>query len=108
MKKLFVFFFSVLVISLNLFMFGYGIYAKFSADRYYDSLKVKWLLNSALTLAVQDYEDTGRQPELSGEDTLGKDRLFHTISEIDKDRIYVKLRVKHDGREFTKDYVCRK
>ena len=108
MKKLLVFFFSVLIISINLFIFGYGVAAKLSADKYYDGLKVKWLLNSALTLAVQNYEDAGRPAEVSGEDTLGKDRLFHTINELDKNLIYVKLRLKHNGRDYTKDYICKK
>ena len=108
MKKLLVFFLSLLVITLNLFIFTYGLCARLSAGSYYDADKVKWLLNSALTLAVHDYEDKGRQAELSGEDNLGRDVLYHTISEIDKDRIYVRLRVRHNGRDYTKDYVCKK
>lgn len=108
MRKLLIFFTSLLVITLNLFILIYGIASKLSAGAYYDNIKVKWLLNSALTLAVHDYEDTGRKPELSGEDALGRDVLYHTISEIDKDRIYVKLRIRHNGRDYTKDYVCRK
>ena len=108
MKKLIIFFLSLLIITANLFIFSYGAAARMSAGNYYDSIKVKWLLNSALTLAVHNYEDTGRQPELTGEDRLGKDILYHFISEIDKDRIYVKLRVRHNGRDYTKDYVCKK
>lgn len=108
MKKLLILFFSLLLISINLFIFGYGMAAKYGAGRYYNALRVKWLLNSALTLAVHNYEDTGRRPEITGEDALGKDRLYHTISEIDNDNIYIKLRVKHEGKEFTKDYVCKK
>ncbi len=108
MKKLLVLFLSLLVITLNFFIFIYGLGARLSAGAYYDSMKVKWLLNSALTLAVHDYEDNGSQPEMSGEDNLGRDVLYHTISEIDKYRIYIRLRVRHKGRDYTKDYVCKK
>jgi hypothetical protein len=108
MKKLLVFFLSLLVISFNFFIFVYGLSARFSAWKYYDSVKVRWLLNSALTLAIHDYEDTGRKPELSGENSLGRDTLYHNINEIDNDRIYVKLRVRHGNRDYTSDYVCKK
>lgn len=108
MKKLVIFFISLLIISINLFIFLYGVISKFSALGVYDSIKVKWLLNSALTLAVHNYEDTNRQPESAGEETLGLDIIYHTINEIDKDRIYVKLRIRHNDRDYTRDYVCRK
>ena len=108
MKKLIIFFISLFIISINLFIFLYGVISKFSALGVYDGIKIKWILNSALTLAVHDYEDTNGQPESAGEETFGRDIIYHTISEIDKDSIYIKLRIRHNGRDYTRDYVCRK
>lgn len=103
MKKIF-FIFLILIISNNIFVFLCGI---FMQTKYYEYLKKtqgEYFLDSALILAVHDFEDN-KQPDVNKEIIFNKKKIGYSINKIDDEKIYIKVYYKEKDKIIYREYL---
>lgn len=103
MKKLF-FIFLIFIISNNILIFFYGIFLQTKYQKYLNKAQENYLLDSALILAIHDFEDSDSS-NISKELVLNKKKIGYTINKIDDKKIYIKVFYKKNNKIISREYL---
>ena len=75
--------------------------------KYHHHLKtaqVNYLLDSALVLAIHDFEDSG-SANINKELSFKKQKIGYTINKIDYKKIYIKVFYKEKNKNIYREYL---
>lgn len=103
MKKLF-FIFLIFIISNNILIFFYGIFMQTKYQEYLNKTQENYLLDSALVLAIHDFEDSASS-NISKERVFNKKKIGYTINKIDDEKIYIKVFYKKNNKIISREYL---
>jgi|DewCreStandDraft_4_1066084.scaffolds.fasta_scaffold04556_5 hypothetical protein len=103
MKKIF-FIFLILLISNNIFVFLCGIFMQTKYYEHFNKMQGAYLLDSALVLAIHDFEDNN-QPEINKEIIFNKKKIGYSINKIDDEKIYIKVYYKQKDKIIYREYL---
>ncbi len=103
MKKLF-FVFMVFIISNNILIFFYGVFLHTDYRKHLNETQENYLLDSALVLAVHDFEDSNAA-NINKELVFNKKNIGYTVNKIDDEKIYIKVFYKAKNRIKYREYL---
>jgi hypothetical protein len=85
------------IISNNILIFFYGVFMQIKYHGYLKSVQENYLLNSALVLAIHDFEDN-KQTNINKELAFNKYNIGYSTNKIDDKKIYIKVFFKEKNR----------
>jgi len=81
----------LLIISNNVFIFLYGIIQQADASAYLSSEISEQAVNSALVLALHDYEDSGRPGNKEGSASFNGFKISYRITDVNNTYLYIRI-----------------
>jgi len=103
--KKFLFCLILFIISNNIFVFIYGIYAYCKASDYENKQQENYILDSALTLALHAHEDNILLPEIEKEFRLKGIGAGFVLKKLDTGKIYIKVYIKERNKAAYREYL---
>ena len=103
MKKI-LYFLLLLVITNNFLIFAFGIVFSVKAANYENVQQDNYILDSALTLAIQAREDSRLMPLLESEFTMKNRTAGYTVKKLDTGGDYIKVYIKKDNEILYREY----
>ena len=102
------FFLILLIISNSIFVFIYGINLQLKAASFHRDAQVECLMDSALILALHDYEDLSRPQRWEKKVELKGYRFEYKMQDIGPHHLYVKLIMETKRKPVEKEYIIKK
>jgi len=104
MKKI-LYFMLLLVITNNFFIFFFGLVFSAKAANYETVQQDNYILDSALTLAIQAREDSRIMPLLEAEFTMKNRAAGYTVKKLDSGGDYIKVYIKKNNEILYREYL---
>lgn len=104
MKKL-LYFLLLLVVTNNFLIFIFGLVFSVKAANYERVQQDNYVLDSALTLAVQAREESRIMPLLEAEFTFKNRIAGYTVKKLDTSSDYIKVYIKKDNEMLFREYL---
>ena len=104
MKKI-LYFLLLLVITSNFMVFIFGVVFAVKAAAYENVQKENYILDSALTLAIQAREDSRIMPQLEAEFAMENRTAGYTVKKLDAGGDYIKVYIKKDNEILYREYL---
>ena len=107
MKKI-LYFVLLLVITNNFLIFVFGLVFSVKAASYENTRRENYILDSALTLALQAREDNSYMPVLEKEFTLQGKNAGYSVKMLETGGDYIKVYIKKDSEILFREYMRQK